>query len=68
MRWPWGGEGRFGRGPSTPAETQQVAEKAQEAQMPKGLRIETVLIAKCKAGSFEIRMFNWISLGVTHHL
>ena len=27
------------------------------------LRIETVLIAECKARSLEIRMFNWISLG-----
>lgn len=27
-----------------------------------------VLITECKAGSLEMRMFNWISLGVTHCL
>lgn len=42
--------------------------KAQEAQMLRELRIETVLIAECRAGSLEIRMFNWISLGMTHRL
>lgn len=64
------GVGKVGPGEQIRPGTQQVAENGRhgKAQTPRGLRIETVLRAECRAESLETRMFNWISLGVTQCL
>lgn len=64
-RWTWklGGEGLGEKTWLLLAGTQQRSDNGRHRR-PKcwELRIETVLIAECKARSLEIRMFNWISL------